>query len=46
MLSPFGESHQMEVVSQIISTANEEEKIEILQHPLIGITHENSVCAY
>lgn len=27
----------MAVVSHILSAANEEEKIEILQHPLIGI---------
>lgn len=38
VLMPFGEDNQMAVVSHILLAANEEEKIKILQHPLIGMS--------
>lgn len=36
ILAPFGEKNQMTVLSDILKAANDEEKVEILQHPLIG----------
>lgn len=40
ILAPFGQDNQMLVLSHLLSAANDEEKLQILQHPFIGIyTH-------
>lgn len=36
ILAPYGRERQMTLVSHMLAAANENEKVEILQHPLLG----------